>query len=84
MLFRPFFNSPSGIFKCLFLSNLSTAHLVIKIEPLITILEIFCTTCVYSRVGQPQPYVFGPLYPEQDPFINVFFKDLEIDINSKI
>ena len=46
MPFRQFFNSPPFFvffLKCLFLSNLSTAYFRIKIDPLKTILENFCT-----------------------------------------
>ena len=54
MPFQTIFNSPSEIFYTLFmnlffsksfffLSNLSTANRKIKFDPLITILEIFCT-----------------------------------------
>ena len=55
-----FFNSPSQILynyffllfffsASVFLSNLSTANLVFKIDPLITILENFCTPTVYVQ-----------------------------------
>ena len=69
MPFRPFFNSPSEIFthfffnfcfflKGSFLSNLSIANFIFNIDPLITILENFCT-----------PYCSSPLTNTGNTFL---------------